>query len=247
MNSIGHRRRSISPRAAARWMPSAETVLGQFQLGEVLGVCAHGEHAVAGRDGTVVERSEPVELGGSPVDEVLAAVGGPTEQVRDPGGRQDLGEIGDGVEAPAFDEAVDERIGDGLRIGPQIGERSRSEGSPDDLPLRPMFVAVAHERGPTAQAVDELVERDTLTGDECGMVAEDSAALRSYRVAAYMSWASSQTSGPASRSARRCGYGSSRASSVKRSASYVAAFTTSPTSHTRFRIVPIPSIQVSST
>ena len=36
-----------------------------------------------------------------------------------------------------------------------------------------------------------------------------------YRVAAYMSWASSQTTGPASRSARRCGYGSSRASSVE--------------------------------
>ena len=149
-------------------------MLGQFQLGEVLGVCAHGENVVAGRDGTVVERSEPIELGGSPVDEVVAAVGGPTQQVGDPGGRQDLGEIGDGVEAPAFDEAVDERIGHGLRIGPQIGERSRSEGSPYDLPLRPMFVAIAHERGPAAQAVDDVVERDTFTGDECGMVTEDS-------------------------------------------------------------------------
>jgi hypothetical protein len=66
--------------------PCREARFGQLHRGESLRVLAHLDDLVSGGDGARIGRSQAVEVGAAPVEESVAPVVGPAEQVGHPGG-----------------------------------------------------------------------------------------------------------------------------------------------------------------
>ena len=142
-----------------------------------MGVGEHFGRLTPGGDAARVERPQCIERGAGPVEEVLPSLQRPSEQIGHPGRGDGLGQVGHDVEGALLDQPLNEGVGQGLDVGPQVGQRLRGEGPAHHLALDPMELAVAHQGVAPGQGVDHVVEPDAFSGTEGGRVPEHLADL----------------------------------------------------------------------
>ncbi|MEU5194200.1 hypothetical protein AB0G86_09065 [Streptomyces scabiei] len=143
---------------------------------DTAGVAHHAEGRRKGAHGLPVERTQTVEGGTGPAQQVFTALLGPADEVGHDGQRQCHGHLGP-VDGPARDGCLDDLGRFFLHCGGQGTQCPGGQTVGDESAASCMVGAVAVEGGALPQAVGEGVESDTFAGNEGVVVEQDGFAL----------------------------------------------------------------------